>query len=491
MARFPKILGLLALYLGISFLLVESFSAPDKLSLLILAFYFIISLLYFKEPAHFTIVYILFQVVKDHPLNYITQDVYHQGQAIRNIDAIFIVYLLLLVIIFNLARGARFQIGPKKLFFPMGFVLLLGLVSGFYQHVPLFILFHGAYFTIKGFIIYLIFLNMYIANYNDYCRKVSYGLILLSLIFLMAIVPNLAFPKEMINFFGFPEVIFKEPRWFLPSVQSIFAHPKSFCWFIAFALFLCFSLFLIKKYLWAVFSMIGFFVGIFLSMRRTELVATVVSLCSVMLMRVEGISLKKKLFYPIIILMLLIPAAGVLRVQFEDAFKRYVIGKNVENVPRIVLSLTSIDLANKRFPLGVGFGRFGSPTAARYYSPVYYETGLNKIKGLREEDKALGETFLTDTFYPHIIAETGWFGFISFIVFIIFIIIIVKQINHHMPQKLGFLKAYAITIYCYFIFVSIVSIAVYAFEDPVSQILAYGGLGILVNYYQSRTINPK
>ena len=80
---------------------------------------------------------------------------------------------------------------------------------------------------------------------------------------------------------------------------------------------------------------------------------------------------------------------------------------------RTVMTRDSFFVAMENFPLGAGFGRFGSETASEYYSPEYLERGYQHIWGLSE---ALGnDLFLTDTMWPAILGETGVFGFLAFV----------------------------------------------------------------------------
>lgn len=65
-----------------------------------------------------------------------------------------------------------------------------------------------------------------------------------------------------------------------------------------------------------------------------------------------------------------------------------------------------VTVAAQHFPLGAGFGRYGSATAADDYSPLYYALGFDGRYGLGPES---GQ-FLNDTQWPAIWGEAGWFG---------------------------------------------------------------------------------
>ena len=80
---------------------------------------------------------------------------------------------------------------------------------------------------------------------------------------------------------------------------------------------------------------------------------------------------------------------------------------------RIALYNTSVLIARDRFPFGVGLGRYGSGTSRDPYSPVYHEYGLDKIDGLSPQHSA----FISDTFWPRILGETGVIGLAALLVF--------------------------------------------------------------------------
>ncbi len=63
-------------------------------------------------------------------------------------------------------------------------------------------------------------------------------------------------------------------------------------------------------------------------------------------------------------------------------------------------------------PFGSGLGSFGTAAAAKEYSPLYYDYGLNEIWGLTPENP----NFLADAFYPTL-AEYGIVGLFFFLWF--------------------------------------------------------------------------
>lgn len=83
---------------------------------------------------------------------------------------------------------------------------------------------------------------------------------------------------------------------------------------------------------------------------------------------------------------------------------------SVDTTARGQLLTKSLQIMKDYFPLGTGFGTFGSYMSGLNYSSLYYTYNLNNIYGL-------GPTFtayLSDSFWPMIIAQFGLFGIVLY-----------------------------------------------------------------------------
>lgn len=76
------------------------------------------------------------------------------------------------------------------------------------------------------------------------------------------------------------------------------------------------------------------------------------------------------------------------------------------------LARQAIAVANDYFPLGTGFATYGSAVTAQIdnYSPLYYTYGLSTVWGLAPG----AASFLSDTFWPTVLAQFGYFGLVAF-----------------------------------------------------------------------------
>lgn len=146
----------------------------------------------------------------------------------------------------------------------------------------------------------------------------------------------------------------------------------------------------------------------FLSFRRKDLLGLLVALGAIALIRRRWILLT---FFAI-----LLPAAAI--VAFDEIVGEIHSLTDAYFAPnsreaRTVLMIGATRLASDYFPLGAGFGRFASRTAAVDYSPEYFRLGINTVYGLGPgPDQG---AFLTDTSWPAIIGETGWVGALCFV----------------------------------------------------------------------------
>lgn len=106
------------------------------------------------------------------------------------------------------------------------------------------------------------------------------------------------------------------------------------------------------------------------------------------------------------------------------------------DAPRRLFFDYSIKTANDYFPLGSGFGTFGSDQAARNYSKLYYQYGFDQLYGMNPENGS----FLSDTFWPMALGQFGWIGSIIYLLIFVRIFITLNN-NEFNNAKRAFLFA--------------------------------------------------
>lgn len=128
---------------------------------------------------------------------------------------------------------------------------------------------------------------------------------------------------------------------------------------------------------------------------------------------------------------------------------------------RSALVTTSIKIANDHFPIGSGFGTFGSNASKINYSPIYQKYEINNVWGMTQTDGA----FISDNFWPMIIGQFGYIGFAAFIVLIITIFnLIQKTYNNDIHMYYGSIMA--------FLYLLISSTTESAFVNPLAIMFA-------------------
>lgn len=131
-----------------------------------------------------------------------------------------------------------------------------------------------------------------------------------------------------------------------------------------------------------------------------------------------------------------------------------------EGYARPELTRAGFEVASDYFPLGTGFATFGSAITAEpeYYSSLYYAYGLYNVDGL-----VMGaSSYLSDTFWPTLFAQSGYAGAALFIAMLMFVSVsIVRNSRSPMP------------IICCMIYLFIASTSESAFFYPGSVIIAF------------------
>lgn len=143
-----------------------------------------------------------------------------------------------------------------------------------------------------------------------------------------------------------------------------------------------------------------------------------------------------------------------------DQISYYFVEKAGESA-RMALTSTSFQIMEDYFPIGTGFGTYGSATAIDPYSPVYYKYGINLIWGLSEDFNL----FASDTFWPIIIGQTGALGLICFVGVLVLLFVRMKRVR---PYNV---RAYAAALFA-LAYILICSTAEPAFHNSVSVPLA-------------------
>lgn len=90
---------------------------------------------------------------------------------------------------------------------------------------------------------------------------------------------------------------------------------------------------------------------------------------------------------------------------------------------RNVLLRTCIQVANDHFPFGAGFATYASYYSGVVYSRLYEKYGIINIYGLTRNNPV----YVSDSFWPMIIAQTGYIGALFYILALIMLFILIQR----------------------------------------------------------------
>ena len=288
--------------------------------------------------------------------------------------------------------------------------LATGLGSAVVEHVPLQTMALGAFLAVKFQVFLLLALTIPWSERD--CERIMRVALWLGPLLLVSGVAVWLAPRDVQDLFidttlegggGGPI-----PRQGLTAMQGIFPHPGVFGW--AAAVTGCYGVaaLLTGRPAWrggGIVSVGASMLGILGSLRRKPLGA----LPLVALYGVIRFAKGRQRWAVLAVLVVLgggaaALAAGRVQAEYRDALNY--VDPLAPTMPRVLLYVTGAQIANARFPLGAGFGRFGGYASALDYSPLYDQYGLSGVYGLTPIDPF----FIMDTYWPHIAAETGWLG---------------------------------------------------------------------------------
>ncbi len=227
--------------------------------------------------------------------------------------------------------------------------------------------------------------------------------------------------------------IYDQSRAEVPIIRSIFLHPALYGWLTAFASLLCYARFMTHGSWWSIPAGLILNVGTFLSGRRTPMLGVGLAVATGLVWRTARMGFRRAAlrvwlpaaFVAVLVVALVAPAMTRLAEltvaeygpSLEIASEIFADDPRSEVVasvhPRIALYTASLAIGRDHFPLGGGIGRFGSHLSRDDYSPLYERYGLNQVALLRPDDPQAA----TDAFWPMVLGETGWVGFIAGLAF--------------------------------------------------------------------------
>lgn len=340
-------------------------------------------------------------------------------QILKYIDEAYAI-LFVPILFFNIIKRKNILRKNKKITILLTLLIILGIIPNIaykYQSLPYImmdiIIFLKFFFAI-GLSSYLFNINMLEEN----CNKLKFHLRFIIMILLFATIFNYMFnlwPNSNIRF-G------------IMTNQVFFGHPTK----LSAVLFFLLSLYNIltkgKSDIFYIFT----YLMIITTLRTKALLALGVSIFILHYVKKtqNKINIKRILIIGIVVCIL-----GF------NTFKFYFFS---DGFARAEMLRTSFKIAHDYFPLGTGFGTFGSWASGISYSPVYYLYSLNNVWGLTPYDY-LG---IADTFWPTVL---GQFGYVGIFLYLIIIIKIFSNIQNEYSKKCSYIYSSKLIAFVYLI----------------------------------------
>jgi hypothetical protein len=390
-------------------------------------------------------------------------------KIIQNLDEAAIIVLFTLMVIRRLARKEKFFGSPIDM--PVIALILLGFASSITNRIVSFqTTIGGAVLFVKGFLLFYIF------AYSDFKEKhLKYymkGFLIVGFIVMLYGVLAVIWPNAFLVKLGY---LPNTTSFGFAAMQSVFGHPGAFGAFMA--ILGCYSMaaFLVTgKRKYAILIAV-FMVGIIFSFRRTSLFGFVLVTLMAISKWPAQVSAKKiaKKNAIAILLIILLLFSGFVMTIYKDLYKNYI---TAGETPRSILFKTGVKIAVDNFPLGSGFGTFGSGINRADYSPLYYKYGLSNIWGFTPDSPS----FINDTFWPHVMAETGFFGILLYISVIFGFFKILRESFHLKTSQI--VSIFAFGAFLVFTESLIESLKATFYETSLWTYFYFGSLGILWSF---------
>lgn len=325
------------------------------------------------------------------------------ASVLGSVDELAVVMALVVFSVRRLVlRGSVRCMGAYWFF---GAFFVLGLVSSLVNSVPVSVWGLGAFLLLKGPLLALGIMQLDWQR-DDLRPVVRVGTVVLVVILLSAVV-NAAAPESWNSLVGRAPVSY---RLGIPSLTGVFDHPVGLgsTMGMAFLAVLAYHRIVARSVgTWVLMAATGL-AGV-LTFRRKSIASTALVALAGRLW-LPGHKAKAAVTIGILVPVVLIlgwqPITQVIATSYHEYFD------NIGVTARTLMTIDSVKLALAAFPLGVGFGRYGSAVAASTYSPLYVDLGYQRIYGMGEGERG---GFLTDTFWPSVLAETGVLGLVCYV----------------------------------------------------------------------------
>lgn len=165
-------------------------------------------------------------------------------------------------------------------------------------------------------------------------------------------------------------------------------------------------------------------------------------------------------------------AVPVVLLAWDKIYYYYIEGHGY--YAKSIMASTSMQIAKEYFPIGTGFGTFGSTYAAKWYSPVYHLYGIAADHQMGEQSRM----YLTDVFWPLLLGENGILGTLLYCGLILVLFIRIQRVFYYNKTKY-FLLVFML------VFMMMTTFSEAGFMQPMVMIYAFV-MGALIEEYEGK-----
>ena len=165
-------------------------------------------------------------------------------------------------------------------------------------------------------------------------------------------------------------------------------------------------------------------------------------------------------------------AVPVALLAWDKIYFYYVEGNG--HYAKSIMTGAALQIARDYFPIGTGFGTFGSTYAAKYYSPVYHLYGFADNAQLGEQARM----YLTDVFWPILLGENGVLGTVIYSGLVLVLFIRIQKVFFYNKTK------YFLLIYM-LVFMMMTTFSEAGFMQPMVMVYAFV-MGALLEEYEGK-----
>lgn len=345
------------------------------------------------------------------------------GETIRQADELLVVLFVSLTI--WRAIQTRAEMPSARFVLPGLAVAIFGLLGAVLHHVPVPVAAVGAWLGLKLWVMVLVTLLLpWKAGDAQRVFKVLTRIgVFVAVLGVLDYLTHAAVSRALhTSIYNFETEAFRGE-----AVHSIFPHPGEYSLFMSLLFALAFASFAVRHRKADLALAVLFAGSVILSLRLKGFLSLAAVVMIVAL--VQGMADHRRGVAILLVGGLLF--VGALSVE-GNVITAQVTTYASKVSPRALLYKTGERIANDDFPLGVGFGRFGSYPSRIYYSPVYDQYELSGVYGLSRSYP----DFIDDTSWPSVMGEAGYLGLVAYAFGVILLLLaIVRRLRRASSEE--------------------------------------------------------